>query len=97
MTLIKSDLKIMENNNSGKSKKEVLLSTYICHPSMANNETSGISVLIYLSKWIQNIKKKILIELFLFPKHRFFSIFEKKLRKNEKKYHCWFCDYVCRR
>tara|TARA_B100001540_G_C15807879_1_gene642944 strand:+ start:1401 stop:2654 length:1254 start_codon:yes stop_codon:yes gene_type:complete len=41
----------------GKSKLEVTFSTYICHPSLANNELSGPVLLTFLAKFISQKKR----------------------------------------
>ncbi len=42
----------------GRSKKEILISTYICHPSMANDNLSGVIVTSLLAKHISSMKNR---------------------------------------
>lgn len=41
-----------------KTKDEILISTYLCHPSMANNELSGPVVAVFLVKWLLELKER---------------------------------------
>jgi len=66
-TLKKGKLLYGELFIKGKSKKEILLSTYVCHPQMANNEISGISVLTFLAKWIAKRKNNFSYRILFIP------------------------------
>ena len=42
----------------GETEKEIFISTYICHPSMANDNVSGMVVAAFLADWIASQPRK---------------------------------------
>ena len=52
----KGSLSFGEMLIKGRSKKEILISTYICHPSMANDNLSGVICTSFLAREISKIK-----------------------------------------
>jgi aminopeptidase-like protein len=57
-TLEPGNLTYGELRLRGSTSEEVLLSTYVCHPSMANNELSGPAVTTWLAKWLVGLPRR---------------------------------------
>ena len=51
----------------GKSDKEIFFSSYICHPSLANNELSGPCLLIHLAKEIAKKNNNFSVRIVFIP------------------------------
>ncbi len=90
---IDSDLKrgfleIMHAKITGESKKEIFFSSYVCHPSMANNELSGPVLLNAIMKYVKEKfpKRKFSYRFVLLPETigsiAYISRFKTLLKKN---------------
>jgi aminopeptidase-like protein len=66
-SLKKGSLAYGEYLIKGSSEKEIFLSTYVCHPSMASNELSGPAVVTQLVKWLASEKRKYSYRIVFIP------------------------------
>ena len=86
--LKKGFLELMEAKIKGNSKKEIFFSSYVCHPSMANNELSGPVLLNAILKYIKKnyLKRKFSYRFVLLPETigpiAYLSRFKSQLKKN---------------
>ena len=64
--LIDGHMTLSEAVLKGETEKEVLISTYTCHPSMANNELSGPLVAAFLYRRLAALPKRRLTYRFAF-------------------------------
>ncbi len=61
------DLNWLEAVKKGKSKKEILISTYLCHPSLANDNLSGIILSCLLFRELKKIETYFTYRLVVLP------------------------------
>ena len=77
----------------GVSEEEIFFSSYLCHPSMANNELSGPVLLSEILTFVKNLKHRQYTYRFVLLPETIGSIsyLSKKLNELKKKV---FCGYV---
>lgn len=66
-TLAPGSLSYGEYVHQGKSDEEVLLSAHICHPSLANDNCSGLAVLALLAEAMRGIQTRLTFRFLLAP------------------------------
>ena len=69
----------------GKSKEEILFSTNVCHPSLANNELSGPVIALAVAKYLKKLKRNFSYRIVFVPETIGALVFLKKNQKNLKK------------
>ena len=81
---------------SVKTEDEIFFSTYICHPSMANNELSGPVMAAFLAKWIRDADTSLQLSIYIYSRNDWINhLFESSLARNESKSDCWFQSDLC--
>ena len=69
----------------GKSKDEILFSTNVCHPSLANNELSGPVISLALAKYLKTLNRNFSYRIVFVPETIGALAFLKRNQKNLKK------------
>lgn len=82
-TLADGHLSYGEYLLEGETDSEVLISTHVCHPSLANDNLSGIAVSTFLARWLRALGQRRYSYRFLFTPGTIGSIVW--LSRNEKR------------